>query len=67
MVDARGKPLQTIFDKWIVGEKDTWVTWNGKNDHGQEVPVGQYFVIFYKGGKPLRSVSVFYSGRGTNP
>ena len=50
-----------IFDKQIVGEGDTWVTWNGKNDQDQDMPMGQYFVIFYKDGKPLRSISIFRS------
>lgn len=59
VVDGQGHPLEVIFDKKIIGEKDSWVTWDGKDGQGHNVPVGQYFVIFYKDGKPLRSISIF--------
>ncbi len=58
VVNGQGKSLQAIFDKNIIGEKDSWVTWDGKDNQGREAPPGQYFVIFYKDGKPLRSISV---------
>jgi hypothetical protein len=65
VVDAGGHPLQLIFDKKIVGEGDSWATWDGKDGRGRDAPVGQYFVIFYKDGRPLRSISIYRSG--TNP
>jgi flagellar hook assembly protein FlgD len=61
VVDERGNPLQLIFDKKIVGEGDSWVTWDGKDGQGRNMPAGQYFVIFYKDGQPLRSISVYRS------
>lgn len=59
VVDGQGHPLEVIFDKKIIGEKDSWVTWDGKDGQGRDVPPGQYFVIFYKNGKSLRSISVY--------
>ncbi len=65
VVDAGGNPLEMIFDKQIVAEGDNWATWDGKDGRGQEVAVGQYFIVFYKDGQPLRSISVYRSR--TNP
>ena len=67
VVDGQGRTLETIFDKNVIGEKDSWVTWDGKDGQGQDVPPGQYFVIFYKDGKPLRSISIYRSSKGGNP
>jgi hypothetical protein len=66
VLDGKGTPLAMIFDKKIVGEQDAWVVWDGKDSRGQDAPIGQYFVIFYKDGKPLRSISVYRSGMGGN-
>ena len=63
MMDSQDNPLRMVFDKKVVAESDTWVTWDGKDERGREMPVGQYFVIFYKDGKPLRSISVVRSSR----
>ncbi len=64
VVDAKGNPLEVIFDKKIVGAGDDWAAWDGKDGRGHDAPPGQYFVIFYKDGKPLRSISVYKSGAG---
>jgi hypothetical protein len=63
VVDGRGSPLQLIFDKKILGEGDSWATWDGKDSQGRDAVPGQYFVIFYKDGRPLRSISVFKTGK----
>jgi flagellar hook assembly protein FlgD len=62
MMDVRGNPLRMVFDKKVVADSESWVTWDGKDDQGREMPVGQYFVVFYKDGKALRSISVIRSG-----
>ena len=67
VVDGRGHSLRMIFDKKIVGEGDDWVMWDGKDSQGRAVPLGQYFVVFYKDGKPLRSISVYRAGTGSSP
>jgi len=66
VVDGQGRPLEVVYDRKIVGEKDDWVTWDGKDGWGRDVAPGQYYVIFYKDGKPLRSISVYRSGIPTN-
>lgn len=67
VVNERGDPLRLIFDKKIVGEGESWVTWDGKDNQGRDMPIGKYFVIFYKDGKPLRSISVYRSGANLRP
>jgi flagellar hook assembly protein FlgD len=61
VVDTRAKPVKVIFNQRIVSRTDAWVEWNGKNEQGQDMPVGQYFVIFFENGKAIRSISVFKS------
>lgn len=58
IVDSRGNLLQVIYDQRVVSQTDAWVGWDGKDAQGQEAPPGQYFVIFYKDGKALKSLSV---------
>jgi hypothetical protein len=65
IVDARAKPVKVIFNQRIVSRTEAWVEWDGKDEQGQEVPPGQYFVIFFENGKAIRSISVFRSA--TNP
>lgn len=67
VVDAKAVPLRMVFDRKVVGKRDAWVTWDGKNSQGLDMPPGQYFVVFYKDGKPLRSISVIRSGTGKAP
>ncbi len=59
VVDMKAKPVRVVFNQRIVSRTDAWVEWNGKNDQGQEVPPGQYFVIFFENGKAIRSISVY--------
>jgi len=58
IVDSRGKLLQVIYDQKVVAQADAWVGWDGKDAQGLDVPPGKYFVIIYKDGKALKSLSV---------
>jgi|GEM_PF-6375845 len=58
VADQNGKVLEVIFDRKVVSQKDIWLEWDCLD--GQRMPVapGQYFVIVYKDGVILKSLSV---------
>jgi flagellar hook assembly protein FlgD len=58
VVDGSGNSLEAIFDQRVVMEGDTWVEWDGRDAKGRDVPPGQYYVILYKDGKALKSISL---------
>jgi hypothetical protein len=58
IVDNRGNLLQVIYNQRVVTQADAWVGWDGKDAQGRVAPPGQYFVIIYKDGKALKSLSV---------
>jgi len=58
VVDSRAMPVRTIYDHHVVSEDDAWVEWDGKDEQGRDVPPGQYYVVFYKDGKALKSLSL---------
>lgn len=59
VMDASGNSLESIFDEKVVRQGDKWLEWDGQDEKGKDAPPGQYFVIIYKNGKPLRSISVY--------
>jgi hypothetical protein len=58
IVDDQGKLLQVIYNQRVVAQADAWVGWDGRDAQGRDAPPGQYFVIIYKDGKALKSLSV---------
>jgi flagellar hook assembly protein FlgD len=61
IVDGRARLVKTIYDRHVVAETDEWVEWDGQNGKGEDMPPGQYFVVIYKDGKALKSISVIRS------
>ena len=61
IVDEQAKLVKTIYDRHVVAESDAWVEWDGQNANGEDMPPGQYFVVIYKDGKALKSISVVRS------
>jgi hypothetical protein len=61
IVDKGANLVKTIYDRHIVAEADAWVEWDGQNAKGEDMPPGQYFVVIYKDGKALKSISVVRS------
>lgn len=58
IMDRSGKTLKIVLDRKIVSESDMWIEWDCMDNKGMPVPPGQYFVVIYKDGEPLKSLSV---------
>ncbi len=61
IVNAGANLVKTIYDRHVIGETDTWVEWDGHDERGHDMPPGRYFVVIYKDGKALKSISVIRS------
>ena len=61
VVDIRANLVKTIYDHHVVAETDAWVEWDGRDEKGEDMPPGQYFVVIYKDGTALKSISVMRS------
>jgi hypothetical protein len=58
VVDSVGNSLGTIYGKKVVSQGDAWLEWDGRDQKSRDVPPGQYYVILYKDGKAIKSISV---------
>ena len=61
--DGKGHHLRNLFEKKVVAEEDDWAEWDGKNDEGQDSPPGMYYVVYSKGGRELRRMTVLRTGK----
>lgn len=57
-------PLRNLFEQKIVAQADAWVEWDGKDDQGQDVPIGSYLAIYTKDGQELNKITLM---RSANP
>lgn len=55
-VDAEGRHMKTLFDERIVRMGGQWISWDGKDEQGQDVPVGRYSVLCSKEGRMLSKI-----------
>jgi flagellar hook assembly protein FlgD len=53
VLDASLRHLRSLYEKKVVGQKEDWVEWDGKDDEGKNVPKGEYTVLFTKDGNLL--------------
>jgi hypothetical protein len=58
VVDDGGKILEVVYDHKVAAQSDAWLDWDCLDGKGMPVPPGQYFVVIYKDGKALKSLSV---------
>lgn len=58
VVDSGGKILEVIYNHKVAALSDVWLEWDCLDGEGMPVPPGQYFIIIYKDGKTLKSLSV---------
>jgi hypothetical protein len=64
VADDSGNILKQIFDQKVVALSDSWIEWDGRDKNGKAVMPGQYYVILYKDGKALKSLSVIRDPTG---
>ncbi len=55
-VDANHTHLKTLLNQRIINTSEMWLTWDGKDEHGKDVPVGQYFILCSKEGTVLQTI-----------
>jgi len=58
IVDAEGNHLITLYDKHLTYRKETWVSWEGKNEQGTLMGPGKYYAIFTKDGNLMRKIAL---------
>jgi hypothetical protein len=55
-VDANFGHLKTLLNQRIVSASDMWLSWDGKDDAGNDVPPGRYYVLCSKEGVVLQKI-----------
>ena len=58
VMNSSGKRLEVIYERKIAAQSDAWLEWDCLDGKGMPVPPGQYFVVVYKDGRILKSLSV---------
>ncbi len=58
VVNTQGKLMEVIDDRQIAGQIEAWLAWDCQNGQGVLAPPGQYFVMIYKDGQLLKSLSI---------
>ena len=56
ILDFQGRILQTVFNKPITTQKESWAVWDGMDLTGREMPAGLYYAALSKDGRSLRKV-----------
>lgn len=55
-VDDQFRHLKTLLNQHIVSSSEMWLSWDGKNDAGQNVPDGKYYILCTKEGTLLQKI-----------
>ena len=58
VLDRKGTPVRALFRERVVAQADTWITWDGKDDQGKDIPEGESVVLFLKDGVELKRIIV---------
>ncbi|HVZ80182.1 MAG TPA: hypothetical protein VHE12_05185 [bacterium] len=58
VVDAKLKAVEVIYDHKVTNEQNAWVEWDGKNKMRYDMPVGQYYVVYFKDRKPIKTLPI---------
>src|SRR6202453_604733 len=56
VLDDNSTHLKTLFDERVLDNSETWLSWDGKDEAGTNVPVGLYYVICSKEGTILQKI-----------
>jgi hypothetical protein len=55
-VDENSMHLKTLLNQRIITDAETWLTWDGKDDQGNGVPAGRYYILCSKAGTVLQKI-----------
>jgi hypothetical protein len=55
-VDANFGHVKTLLNQRIISASDMWLSWDGKDDAGDYVPPGRYYVLCSKDGVVLQKI-----------
>ena len=58
IVDDQGNHVNTLYDKHVGFEKETWISWDGTNEQGRLMRYGQYFALFSKDGRMIQKIAL---------
>jgi hypothetical protein len=58
IVDDQGNHVNTLYDKHVGFEKETWISWDGTNEQGRLMHYGQYFALFSKDGRMIQKIAL---------
>ena len=58
IVDAKGTHINTLYDQQVVLEKNIWITWDGTNDEGRLMGVGNYIARLSKNGVLIEKIAL---------
>jgi len=58
ITDASGNHVVNLYDKQVGFERETWLSWDGKNDQGNLLSYGQYYALFSKDGKLIHKIAL---------
>jgi hypothetical protein len=55
-VDGNLNHLKTLLNQRVISASDMWLSWDGKDDAGKDVPLGRYYVLCSKEGLVLQKI-----------
>jgi hypothetical protein len=55
-VDENSTHLKTLLNQRIITDAETWLAWDGKDDQGNDVPAGRYYILCSKAGMVLQKI-----------
>jgi flagellar hook assembly protein FlgD len=64
VVDSNLKAVKVIYDHVVTNEPSAWVEWDGKDSKKYDAPAGQYYVVYFKDGKAIKSLPIARTYKG---
>jgi len=61
--DMQGRPIRTLFDENVKARREQWVEWDGKDASRSAVPAGEYTVVYFRDGRPVRKITAVLQNR----